>query len=169
LHVTLVSTPDPRETTQSAARCVSLQNCASLCSLPERPFYEHPCIHCACDVYSLRRSKPAQWLLTRAHEYVNLHSFIYFSTGVPAPARSMAGEQELCVVEQALPAQSRTVQVSRDDAVESGNQSFIEATVKAGSLCGCAQLQSGRLLCWELDPSARCLTVREVQLSSYKD
>lgn len=78
----------------------------------------------------------------------------------------MASPGDYCVFEQALPPPFRTVQVSRDEVERLGiSQSFIEATVRSGSLCGCTHLRNqDKLLCWELDPSARCLTVREVQL-----
>lgn len=71
---------------------------------------------------------------------------------------------DCCVFEQALPPPSRTIQVSKDQADPLGtSQSFIEATVRTGSLCGCTHLQGqDKMLCWELDPSIRCLTVREV-------
>ena len=77
---------------------------------------------------------------------------------------TMASSSDCCVFEQALPSASRTVQVSKDAAGPlSDSQSFIQATVRAGGLCGCTHLHpQDKLLCWELDPSARCLTVREV-------
>eukprot|EP00892_Ulva_mutabilis_P004575 jgi/Ulvmu1/248/UM001_0252.1 len=68
------------------------------------------------------------------------------------------------VFEQALPPQTRTVQVSSDARVpQPESTSCIGKAVSAGSLSGAiALMQPGRALCWELEPAERCLTVREV-------
>lgn len=68
------------------------------------------------------------------------------------------------VFEQALPPQTRTVQVCSDArAPQTDSLSCIGTAASAGSLSGAARLlQPGRALCWELEPAERCLTVREV-------